>query len=336
MSANSGQQTADSQSPVTVARVQEMARQYLNRSGMAAVDLARRIGYSHPTVSLFLGGRYGTITPDQGKVAAAVLSFIEANALDEDDELVGPLYETGAVKAMRQAFARLLKRPQMMLIYAPPGFGKSTISKRLIKEHNEAEHNDSERGEAGGRREYLFRVYCRKRITPRGIMRQAAQACGIDWNGSIERIVQNFRFEFRRARVAIYFDEAQHLSIDCIDTLRELLDEQPHISLCFAGADDLQRVFNEWMGQIERLERRVLDKPRLPPLTADEAAGILKSELAPLVLDQVAIRQQIQLATVPVLVDKRKQQYISIGRLMANARAIREAQADEAPATEIQ
>jgi len=44
------------------------------------------------------------------------------------------------------------------------------------------------------------------------------------------------RFDFNDRKVLLVFDEAQHLSIDCLETIRELLDQPPHCGLLFAGA----------------------------------------------------------------------------------------------------
>ena len=155
-------------------------------------------------------------------------------------------------------------------------------------------------------------------------MKRVATACGTQSDTAIDRAIHNLRFDFRGARVVLYFDEAQHLSIDCFEVVRELLDEDPRFSLCFAGSHELDRIFARFAGTLEQLERRISDKITLPAITADEAAGILKSELSSLTLDSALIRQQIELATIAVRVDRKTQRYISIGRLMAAVREIRE------------
>jgi type II secretory pathway predicted ATPase ExeA len=117
--------------------------------------------------------------------------------------------------------------------------------------------------------------------------------------------------------------------------VRELLDEDPRFSLCFAGSHELDRTFARFAGTLEQLERRISDKVTLPAVTADEAAGILRSELPGAALDSSHIRQQIELATISVRVDKKTRRYISIGRLMAAIREIREGLAAQAePETE--
>jgi hypothetical protein len=46
--------------------------------------------------------------------------------------------------------------------------------------------------------------------------------------GAVDRILRNLRFDLSQRKVLLVFDEAQHLSIECLETLRELLDQPPH------------------------------------------------------------------------------------------------------------
>jgi DNA transposition AAA+ family ATPase len=298
----------------STARVQTIVDDYLNRSGMSPVDFARRIGYSDNTLAQYRNGHYSGITsPD--RIEAAILAFVRDNPV-ESDTFSGTIYETETVRAMRRVFAKLLERPQVYMVYAPPGSGKTDVARKLISEHN-AQHSADQKT-------YIFRVYCRARICPRDLMKRVATACGSQSNTAIDRAIQNLRWDFRGCRVLLYLDEAQHLSIECFETLRELLDEDPRFSLCFAGSHELDRIFAQFAGTLEQLERRITDKVTLPAVTEEEATGILRSELGGLALDASLIRQQIQLATITVRVNRKNQRYISIGRLMAAISEIRE------------
>jgi DNA transposition AAA+ family ATPase len=294
----------------------QFVQEYLNRSGMSAVDFARRIGYAHPTLRMFLDGKYlHHAGADDSRIAAAALDFIARFPLEIDSIASKNMYETGAVRVMRAAFARLLEEPQMFLLYAPPGSGKTDIARHQIAEHNAQRRH--------GHASYIFRIYCRTLITPRDLCGGGAAATGSESAISTDRAIHNLRWDFRGKRVLLYFDEAQHLSIECFDTIRELLDEEPYFSLCFAGADDLETFFDRFTGKVERLERRTIDKVYLPSLTAEEATGIIRSELSEFTLDPANIRKQIELATTTVRFEKKQQRYISVGRLMASIREIR-------------
>lgn len=301
-------------------RVQALARDYIDRSGIGPADFARRIGYAYSTLNLFLNDKYCHVGGDDSQICAAVLNFVERYPVGADSAFQGQLYEIGNVRAMREIFARLFDRPQAYMVYAPPGSGKTDVANYLIAEHNRerASHND---------RRFIFPIYCRQSIRPRDLMRRIAHACGTSATGEIDRIIANLRWEFRDARVTLYCDEAQHLSIECFETVRELLDQQPRFSLLFAGSHELERIFSRFAGTLEQLERRITDKITLPAVTREEAAGIVRSELQEVApnLDKALVHQQIEIATVQVRVKRDTQRYISIGRLMAAIRETREA-----------
>jgi DNA transposition AAA+ family ATPase len=299
----------------TSARVQRLVNGYLIQSGMSPVDFARRIGYSPNTLQQFMCGHYSNIA-DPTRITTAIISFIENNPVEPEAPYCGQIYETGAVKLMRGVFHKLLERPQIYMGYAPPGSGKTEIGRHLIAEHN-AQHKADQKT-------FVFRIYCRARISPRDLMKRVANACGTQSDTAIDRAIHNLRFDFKGCRVVLLFDEAQHLSIDCLEVLRELLDEEPRFSLFFLGSHELDKIFARFAGTLEQLERRITDKITLPALTQDEATGILKSELAECKHDAADIRALIEGSTITVSVDCKNQRYISIGRIMASSREFRE------------
>ena len=74
-------------------------------------------------------------------------------------------------------------------------------------------------------------------------MKRVAQSCGAIGVGTVDRILRNLRFDLSQRQVLLVFDEAQHLSIECLETLRELLDQPPHCGLLFAGTHELEAIF---------------------------------------------------------------------------------------------
>ncbi|MHB1673797.1 MAG: AAA family ATPase [Acidobacteriaceae bacterium] len=306
-------------------RVQKLAVDYINRSGMAKPDFARRIGYAHSTLNLFLRDQYHHVGADDSQICAAILNFLDLYPVGASDEFRAQLYEIGNVKVLRNVFARLFERPQAYMLYAPPGSGKTDVAKMLIAEHNRAMASGTEQ------KQHIFYVYCRQGIRPRDLMRRVAQSCGAVSAGDIDRMIANLRWEFRNAQVTLYLDEAQHLDLDGFETLRELLDQEPRFSLVFAGSHELETIFKRFAGTLEQLERRITDKVTLPAVTREEASNIVRSELKDLLpdLDRSMIAQQIDLATVSVRVKRESQSYISIGRLMAAVREIRESLSEQ-------
>ena len=51
-------------------RVQALANDYLNRTGMSSVDFAHRIGYGYTTLRKFLMDRYENVGGDDSRICA--------------------------------------------------------------------------------------------------------------------------------------------------------------------------------------------------------------------------------------------------------------------------
>lgn len=290
-------------------QVRELATEYIHRTGMAPADFARRIGYRYTTLHGFLSGRVRNEKGDP-RICQAILDYLDANPIPPPEEFTGKLHDTAAVGAIRATIGKLIARRCIAMVYAPPGSGKTDLWRALSQEYS---------AQSGAS---IFRVYCRIGITPRDLIRRVAVACASAADLSIDRTLRNLRFEFRGRRVVVNFDEAQHLSAECFEVLRELFDELGW-SLCFSGSHELDRVFLKWAGTLEQLDGRVTERVYLPAPTVEEATGIIRSELPG--LDAASVRKLIDACTIDIRVQKQAQRYISMRRVMETVRELQEA-----------
>lgn len=245
---------------------------YLARTGLAIPDFARRIGYSEVTVRFFLNGRYHNVSRSARSFARAAGEFMDLHPVAPTTVVHGDLYETANVRIISETFEKMLPRPVAYMIYAPPGSQKS-----FVLEHQVARLNAAELSQTEGRR--AFYVYARQNLRPRDLLRRVSIACGSRTHNDVDPMLNNLRFEYRRNRVLLVVDEAQHLSIECFETLRELLDQPPHFSLLFAGSHDLKRKFDEFSATLEQWNSRIIAKVRLPGLEKPEARSIIQREI---------------------------------------------------------
>jgi DNA transposition AAA+ family ATPase len=74
-------------------------------------------------------------------------------------------------------------------------------------------------------------------------MKRVTERCGAIGLGTVDRLLRNLRFDLSQRKVLLVFDEAQHLSIECLETIRELPDQPPHCGLLFAGTHELEEIF---------------------------------------------------------------------------------------------
>jgi DNA transposition AAA+ family ATPase len=296
-------------------QVRELVTTYLTATNMASADFARRIGYKYSSLHGFLSGRVRNQHGDP-RMCEAILDFLDKNPVPDQEQFVGKLYETAALKTMRDVFQRLVAKPCILMLYAPPGSGKTNLAKSMIASVSTPAVS-------------AYRIYCTEEITPRDLMREIAYKCGSPSCLSTRRTVHNLRFDFQRRRAILYFDEAQHLEVRCLETVRELYDEM-NWSLCFAGSHTLDNVFSRFAGDLEQLERRITERIYLPALTNEEAVGIAKSEVPG--LDGAAIRKLIDSCTVDVRAGKQSHRYISVGRIMTTIQFLQEAAPERAEA----
>lgn len=303
--------------PTRANEVRQLARGYLRRTGMAPSDFSRRIGYHYTTFLQFLEGRYrrGPGSKETA-ICEAILRFLGTSHDAGPEQFTGTLYEAGNTRTMRGILQRMVDSKCIVMAYAPPGSGKTDVARALIPEYATQGVD-------------IFRIYCRAAITRRDLMRRIAIACGSIADIGIERTIGNLKYDYAGRRVALYFDEAQHLSVECFETVRELYDELGW-SLCFAGSHQLRRVFDKWTGDLEQLERRVMAKITLPAVTPEEAGGIVRSELPG--LDTAAVRGLIEQSHVDIRSDNGAERYLSIGRVMANIREMQKLRSEAADA----
>lgn len=213
------------------------------------------------------------------------------------DLVTGELYSTANVRIIRETIEKLLPHPVAYLIYGAPGNQKSFVSKHEVARLNAAEIEHPQ-----GR--YAFYLYARAHIRPRDLMSRIALACGSKPSNDIDPMVASLRSKFRGRRVVLLVDEAQHLDVDCLETIRELLDEPPHFSILLQGSHDLKRRFDEFSATLEQWNSRIIAKVRLPGLERPEAVGIIHRELGDLLEGRAAsevdamIERLIQGATV--------------------------------------
>jgi DNA transposition AAA+ family ATPase len=154
---------------------------------------------------------------------------------------------------------------------------------------------------ADGARAYY--CYCSQDIRPYALLGRIAEACGLSPYGSRDQIIGRLREEHRRRRCLLIFDEAQHLSIECFETVRELMDREPFFSLLFAGSHDLHLKFERCSATLEQWNSRIAQKVRLPGCTQVEALAIIQREIGPILARKAngkeVAAKLVELATVP-------------------------------------
>jgi DNA transposition AAA+ family ATPase len=247
--------------------------QYMDCTGLTTRDLAHRIGRGYSTLKSFLAGNYEQTGGNDGPICAAIAEYMAVHPVGRANKVEGELFQTDNVRLIHQTVEKLLPRPRAFMIYAPPGSQKSFVLQHEIYGLNQRELSKN----GHGRRAYY--VYARLGIRPRDLVKRIAVACGSSSMGHIDRILANLREHFHGRRVLLIIDEAQHLDLDCLEVIRELLDQPPYFSLLLAGSHDLYTKFDAHSATLEQWNSRIAEKVALPGVTKDEALGIVKHKV---------------------------------------------------------
>lgn len=281
---------------------------YLARTGMALPDFAHRINYARETLYHFLNGHYSRISSNDRSIRAAIRDFIATHPIAAPIVSSGHLYETENVRLLRKYFYEALDHRRAYYVYGAPGTQKTYVLQHLIAELNRSEISKNGKG----RRAYY--VYVRQGIRSQDLMKRVAESCGAIALGNIDRLLSNIRFDLGRHKAPLVFDEAHHLSIECLETIRELLDQPPHCGLLFAGTHELEEIFTRQALELEQWRSRFHAGQSLPGISDEEAAQIVRAEMSRQ-LSESQIQKLIAKSRITDLHHGAKHSYVSARRL---------------------
>jgi DNA transposition AAA+ family ATPase len=296
------------------------ATDYMARAGLNETDFARRIrtpggsNYARSTLNLFLNGRYHKVSGDDSAICAAVTDFIAAHPISPLVDTAGKMYETENTRLVRKYFYDALDFGRAYFFKGPPGTQKSFVLQKLVAELNRVEIAKN----GHGRR--AFYVYCSQGIRPAQLMKEVATAAGSLAMGDTRRVFRNLRFDVGSRKSLFVFDEAQHLDVHCLETVRELHDMPPHSGLLFAGSHEIESTFNRL--DMEQWHSRLRHGAELPGIQEGEAQEIIAGELPELPADKV--QKLIKGCYAMDLRKGRQVKYISARNLFYAIQAIQE------------
>jgi DNA transposition AAA+ family ATPase len=259
--------------------VRSLLEKFLSLSGYTEGEIADAIGYSRSAVTLFRMGRYGERAPgvesNSSALRAKLKEFIEPffDAYESASrERNCTVYRTGNYQLVRKAFYKAVDHGRAYCVDGAPGTRKTFLLKTLIRELRQL---DAAKNGHGRRAVY---VRCRYGIQPKAMLQRIANALGVPSRGDIDQLVRKIQFHLMARRAVLVLDEAHLLGIECLEVLRELLDEPPYIGLVLAGSHEIQERFRQL--QMEQWRSRVPKTIELRKgVERDEAIAMICGEL---------------------------------------------------------
>ena len=308
------------------AEVQDRVRQYLLVAQISLAELAARTHRGTNSLSLFMNDRY---TGEKGvamsdvRLRRALVDFMNAHPVEIATTTQGRLHETSNVKVMRQWFERCLARREMAGLYGPPGAQKTFVFTHLVAEHNRREISKNGHGTRA------YHVYCSTSITPRQLLRKVCYEAALASSGAVDVLMSNLRYHLGRRRSLVIFDEAQHLSIPCLEIIREMNDCAPHCGVILAGSHELFATFNRRAAELEQWNSRIANFVALPGIERGEVIEIIQAELGDLNAKQIATLMENSLVVDGY--SRARQKYYSARRLFRQIHEIQSSPRFTAP-----
>jgi DNA transposition AAA+ family ATPase len=305
--------------PVEVTR--EKLRDYMSRADISREQFAEMTGYSVTSISLFQAGKYGK---DSKRTDVFLRRSIEEMMARHPlglsvDEIQGKLYETENVTDLRHWFEQCHRRRALAFCYGPPGSQKTYVLKHLVCEFNRRELS---RTDAANRAYY---IYVSVNMRPRDLLAKLCREAGAVVGSSIQRCMSGLRQRLDNTQTLYVLDEAQHLTIDCLEAVREMHDEAPRIGALLAGSHELKKLFDRRAAELEQWNSRLKAGIELTGVSEQRAKEILRAEMPEISERNVAIA--IAGARAPDAYSHSHPTYLNVRRLFNSLEAYREARA---------
>ncbi len=247
------------------------SRAFAMGAGLTIADLADMAGLNPNSLRVYLAGCYDQHCRAESStlpVRAALKQVIDRYEIAHPVDLKAAHYSTMEYEAIRKSMLSALRKGTAVLVDGPPGTQKTYTFRRVAEEINRS-------GE--GRAVY---VYARIDVSPQNFLIEACTEAGIPNRGKIDQLIRKLRFFLGGKRTLLIVDEVQHLGIEGMEILRQLLDTPPYFGVALGGSHDISVRLKDW--RMQQWHSRLRRTHILNSLSEAEAKHILTAELGPL------------------------------------------------------
>ena len=222
---------------------------------------------------------------------------------------------------LRQWFQYTLNNREICCVYGGPGSQKTFVAEELVTELNRAEIGKN----GSGARAYY--VYCSQNISPLDLVRKVMTAAGMPSCARMQTNLASLRLNLRNRKAVFLFDEAQHLSLDCLEIVRELNDLAPKFGVMLLGSHKLKSFFAARAAELEQWNSRIEIVVELPGISHARASEIVQAELgSTATITAAKLQRLLEDCTVPdIYSGKRQATYLSARKLFKSIKNIKRA-----------
>lgn len=202
--------------------VRVMIQQYIDKTGKKQAAVAKQIGISSATFSLFLNNRY---SGNNEEVTESILQFLKIetkrDSLSKKPDIFTGLKNTKEI--LNKVYVAQITG-DILLIYGDAGCGKTTALKYYEKNNRNV-------------------IYIEADVTNnsyRSILTTIAEEAGVNRYGAAAAIMKRLVRYFDGSTALLIIDEAQHLAPKAFDAIRALNDKAG-IGIVYAGNPSIKK-----------------------------------------------------------------------------------------------
>jgi DNA transposition AAA+ family ATPase len=298
----------------TDAEMIRRVRGFMIESGLTTGEFAECVKINPNSFRVWLCGSYGAHKPHPEEqnslgIRATIKEFLDQFEEQHDDFMSRPHYATRDHALLRESILTALEQGVAYLVDGPPGTQKTHSFRRVAHEINEA----------GLGRAVYMRVRCEQ--APQSFLMEVAVRAGLPSRGTIDQLIRKLRYFLSDSRTVLLVDEAQALSKNGLEVVRQLLDEPPYFGVVLGGSHNLSVTLQHW--QMEQWRSRLRKTHLLAGPTRDEAETILLEQLGS--MSRADLKDTIDEAMTSTMRDGKQLKYISARSLFDAIRSARAA-----------
>lgn len=225
--------------------VEEMRQRlasYIESTGASQSRIAKELGVSKATVSLFLSGTYSGNNQELARNVEQLLKMGAARKSTAQAPAV--CLSVGNTLEIEQKTKIAHVQGNIVLIYGPAGCGKSTALKHYAATNNGVIYVEADATVN----------------TVRSILKLILRAMGEDGRGSTADMMQHILSKLEGTSRLLILDEAQHLSERSFDTIRAINDKA-RVGIVYAGNPSiLKRMYGRQAEEFDQVYSRTIYK----------------------------------------------------------------------------
>ena len=220
--------------------LQQKLAEFKAKSGMNQTQLARSIGTSPASISMYLNGTYADKGGNYGTIEPKIEAFLEVQeSKAQREELVLGFVSTKTTRRISEVMRDAHEAGDTVVIYGQAGLGKTQAVKNYCEKNPAA-----------------ILIEANPSFTALVLMRKLAAAAKVSTVGSLNDLFESVSDRLRDSGRLIVVDEAENLPLRALEIIRRLHDDTG-CGLVLSGMPRLVANLRGKHGELVQLYSRV-------------------------------------------------------------------------------